>query len=95
MNQLRSRFLIRISLDASVFSGRHPLHFPLACHSSLLALILFLLVPPYSIICAFFACLRPLSTCTIMDMIGAVSNSVCLSDIQTPNRWHLVPLRAP
>jgi hypothetical protein len=94
MNQLRSRFLIRISLDASDFSGRLPLRLPPACHSSLLAPILFFFLPPISAILAFLTCQRPLSECTIMYTIGAVGIPVRLSELQSPKRWHLVSLRA-
>jgi hypothetical protein len=59
-----------------------------------LAPIRSLRLPPNSAIYPFLICQRPRSECTIMYRIGAVGNPVCLSDIQTPNRWHLVPLRA-
>ena len=94
MNQFRSLHSIRISLDTSDYSGCLPLRFPPACLSGLLAPILSMLLPPNSAFCAFLTCQRLLSECTIMYMIGAVSNPVRLSDIQIPKRSPLVPLRA-
>ena len=94
VHQLRSHLLKRISLHASDHSRRLPLRFPPACHSSPLAPILSLLLPPNSEFCTFLTCQRPLSECTILYMIGAVCNPVRLSEIQSPNHWPLVPLRA-
>ena len=94
MNQLRSLCLKQISLDASDYSGRLPLHIPPACLSNPLEPILPLLLPPNSSIRAFLTCQRPLSKCTIMYRIGAVDNPVWVNGIQSPSRWPLVPLRA-
>lgn len=51
VNQLRSLHLKRVLLHASFYSGRRTLRFPPACHSSPLAPILSMLLPPNSAIC--------------------------------------------
>ena len=94
MNQFRSLLFKQIFLDTRNISGRLPLRFPPACHSSLLEPIRSLRLPPNSVFSAFPTCQRPLSACTIIYVIGAGDDPVCVNGIQTPSCWPLVPLRA-